>query len=107
MSTELPILQRRVADFVEAHELEAPVYARTLDLASEVGELAKEVLKGTGYGRRQFEPPHGRDDELGYVLFALVYLANSTGADLEAALDGALHKYQKRLGSESDAGSGR
>lgn len=69
--------------------------------------MAKEVLKGTGYGRRQFEPPHGWDDELGDVLFALVCLANSAGADLEAALDGALHKYQKRLGSESDAGPGR
>lgn len=107
MRAELPTLQQRVANFVETCELEASVDVRTLDLASEVGELAKEVLKGTGYGRRQFEPLQGWENELGDVLFAIVCLANTTGVDLEAALDGALHKYQERLGSKSDAGSGR
>lgn len=107
MRAELPTLQQRVANFVETCELEASVDVRTLDLASEVGELGKEVLKGTGYGRRQFEPPRGWEDELGDVLFAIVCLANTTGVDLEAALDGALRKYQDRLESKSDAGSGR
>ena len=107
MNTELPAFQQNVETFVEAYGLKAPIHARALDLTSEVGELAKEILKGTGYGRRHFEPPHGWDDELGDVLFALICLANSTGVDLEAALAGALHKYQERLGSEHDAGSGR
>lgn len=107
MSQEFSDLQSRVAEFVEESGLEAPVYARTLDLASEAGELAKEVLKGTSYGSRSFEPTKDWQDELGDMFFALVCLSNSTGVDLESALDNSLQKYRERLGSRSDAGSGR
>ncbi len=100
-------MQEFVAAFVEEHGLEAPVYARALDLASEVGELAKEILEGTGYGRAPFEAPEGWTGELGDALFALVCLANSTGVDLEAALVGTLEKYRERLALGGDAGSGR
>lgn len=40
--------QDSVARFVEAHQLEIAVSARVLDLVSEVGEIAKEILKSTG-----------------------------------------------------------
>ena len=40
------------------------------------------------------------------ALFALVCLANSTGVDLEVALDGTLEKYRQRLALGGDAGSG-
>ncbi len=106
MSIELTLIQHRVAEFVAEYELEAPIHARTLDLTSEVGELAKEVLKGAGYGCRRFEPPQGWQDEMGDVFFALLCLANSTGVELEAALAGSLHKYRERLESQSGAGSG-
>ena len=53
---ELPVLQKAVARFVETHGLQAAVQARLLDLVSEVGELAKEALKGTRYGREPFRP---------------------------------------------------
>ena len=103
-------LQRAVAQFVEAHGLEAPVHARALDLASEVGELAKEILTGTDYGRAPFEAPEGWTAELGDALFALVCLANSTGVDLEVDLevdlDGTLEKYRERLALGGGAGSG-
>jgi NTP pyrophosphatase (non-canonical NTP hydrolase) len=75
-----------VASFVEDEGIEAPVEARLLDLASEVGELSKEALKATNYGRAPFHPSGGWASELGDVLFVLVCLANSTGVDLEAAL---------------------
>lgn len=107
MSVELSILQKQVAEFVEKNGLEAPVHARTLDLTSEVGELAKEALKGTGYGREQFDSSQDWDNELGDVFFALLCLANSTGVDLETALEDALMKYRGRIESRSDAGSGR
>lgn len=45
--TDRPSFQQTVSDFVQAHNLEASVHARLLDLASEVGELSKEVLKGS------------------------------------------------------------
>jgi NTP pyrophosphatase (non-canonical NTP hydrolase) len=100
-------LQGSVAAFVDEYGLEAPVHARALDLASEVGELAKEILDGTNYGRAPFEAPGGWTAELGDALFSLICLANSTGVDLEVALAGALEKYRERLALGGDAGSGR
>ncbi len=101
-----PDLQRRVAGFVEEYGLESPVQARVLDLISEIGELSKETLKATGYGREAFQKPESWDDELGDVFFSLVCLANSTGVDLEATLDGALEKYRTRFAGRGGIGSG-
>lgn len=100
-------LQRIVASFVEEVGIETPVEARLLDLASEVGELSKEALEATNYGRSPFHPPDGWVGELGDALFVLGCLANSTVVDLEAALKGALGKYRERLALGGDAGSGR
>jgi len=105
--SEMSTLQRTVATFVEEAGIEAPVEARLLDLISEVGELSKESLEATSYGRDSFRPPDGWAGEMGDVLFALVCLANDTGVDLESALDGALDKYRRRLTLGEDAGSGR
>jgi NTP pyrophosphatase (non-canonical NTP hydrolase) len=99
--------QERVGRFVAAHGLDAPVEVRLLDLVSEVGELAKEVLKGSDYGRAPFVPPEGWDGELADTLFALLCLANSTGVDLDTALTAALAKYADRLATRGAAGSGR
>jgi hypothetical protein len=49
--SEMSILQRTVASFLEGAGIEAPVHARLLDLASEVGELSKETLEATNYAR--------------------------------------------------------
>lgn len=99
--------QQAVARFVEEYDLEASVEARLLDIVSEVGELSKEALKATSYGREAFRKTDGWSDELGDTLFSLVCLANSSGVDLEAALDQALDKYRRRLAARDNAGSGR
>jgi NTP pyrophosphatase (non-canonical NTP hydrolase) len=99
--------QRTVARFVERHDLQIPVQARTLDLVSEVGELAKEVLEGTDYGRKPFAPTDEWAAELGDAFFSLVCIADSTGVDLQAALEGALAKYERRIARRGDLGSGR
>lgn len=99
--------QNLVARFVAEHGLDASAPARALDLVSEVGEVAKEVLKGTDYGRREFQPGSNWSSELADCFFALVCLANSTDVDLEAALARALEKYRARLSEKGDAGSGR
>ena len=104
---KLPTLQQTVAKFVTEHGIEAPIHVRLLDLSSEIGELSKEYLKSTDYGREPFEEPtDGWQDELGDGLFSLICLANSTGVNLEAALKGALDKYEERLRRAGDAGSG-
>ena len=93
--------------FVETHKLETSVLPRVLDLVTEVGELAKEVLTTTDYGRTPFRPSESWREELGDVFFALVCLANSTDVDLENALQQALDKYRERLAQKGDAGSGK
>lgn len=103
----LPGYQRRVADFVDAAGMRAGVESRTLDLVSEVGEVAKEVLKATQYGEAPFDTPPDWADELGDLFFSLACLANATNVDLDRALDGALAKYRARLTTRGDAGSGR
>jgi hypothetical protein len=42
--------QQRVAAFVATHDMDAPPAYRLLNVASELGELAKEVNESTGYG---------------------------------------------------------
>lgn len=103
-------MQTLVYDFVTKYTLQTDVQSRVLDLTSEVGELCKEVLKATNYGKSEL--PHGAisadwAEELGDVLFSLICLANSTNIDLDTCLQETLSKYQKRVESNNNVGSGR
>lgn len=102
--TDLAELQRAVDAFTAAHALDVPLDARLLDLAAEVGELAKERLKGTDYGRGD-GLARGWADELGDALFVLACLANATNVDKETALRAALAKYERRIAARGRAGS--
>jgi NTP pyrophosphatase (non-canonical NTP hydrolase) len=103
--TAMYAAQQAVAEFVQRHSLETDVEHRLLDLVSEVGELAKEVLKGTQYGRIPATLAPNWQTELGDVLFSLLCLGNTTNVDLENALREALEKYEQRLAARRDAGS--
>lgn len=103
----LPDFQQNIATFVADHRLEAPVETRLLDLVSEVGELAKEVLKDSNYGSQPIQLSSAWADELGDVLFSLTCLANSTGVNMDSALLKAMQKYGNRLEEKGEAGSGR
>jgi len=100
-------LQALVAEFVHKHGLDADIEARLLDLVSEVGELSKEALRGSAYGGKEFRVTGAWGSEMGDVLYSLVCLANATGTDLGAALRDAMAKYEARLATKGDAGSGR
>lgn len=93
----MDILQTRVGAFVEKHGLETDIAHRLLDAVSELGEVAKEVLKGSRYGSQPFTPTENWELELGDVLFSLICVANLTGTDLEAAVGRALKKYEQRI----------
>ncbi len=100
-------LQKRVAQFIADNEMASKPEFRALDLASEVGEVAKEILKMTDYGKAEARPRDEVKGELGDVLFALIALADSLDVDLEDALEMVLAKYASRLkkgsaGSESE-----
>ncbi|MDG5819682.1 MazG-like family protein [Natronococcus sp. A-GB7] len=97
--------QRRVAAFVDDHDLETPPAYRLLDLVSEVGELAKDANESTAYGAEP-DALEISSDELGDVLFALLALADDLEIDADDALEEAVEKYGERLEESGSAGSG-
>lgn len=94
--------------FAKTHDLLHTPEAHALDLVSEMGEVAKELLLATDYGKRPFQPSLSRPhltDEMGDVLYSLCVLATAVNVDLDEALAGALAKYQKRVDGKNHAGS--
>lgn len=98
--------QSNVAAFTSEHGLDAPLSARILDVVSEVGELAKEVLEGSAYGAKAPVLRASWEGELGDLLFSVLCLANQTDVDLEVALAATLDKYRGRMASTGTPGSG-
>ncbi|WAA12316.1 MazG nucleotide pyrophosphohydrolase domain-containing protein [Fervidibacillus halotolerans] len=100
-------VQRKIKKFTEDKQINSPVEIRILDLASEVGELSKEVLKSTNYGEKEFKKTKGWDNEIGDVLFSIICIANETDTNLEDSLNLVLEKYEKRFASKGNIGSCR
>ncbi len=96
--------QSIVAEFCERHNLNGSVETRLLDTLSELGEVAKEVLKSTDYGSAEFKFREELKSEIGDVFFSLITLANELQISLDEALNGALQKYERRL-AKGGAGS--
>ncbi len=100
-------LQEKVKEFCRLHRLESPPEHRVLDTMSELGEVAKEILKMSDYGRKPTKYRPEVESELGDLFFSLITLANIFNIDMEEALNMVLKKYEKRLnqgsaGSEND-----
>ena len=100
-------LQKEIAAFLDAHDLRCDPATRALDLASEFGEVAKEILKGSDYGKRPVDVTADLREELGDLAFSLYALAAEIGLDLDSATQAAVIKYKTRLSDRGDAGSGR
>ncbi|SDL06123.1 MazG nucleotide pyrophosphohydrolase domain-containing protein [Natronincola ferrireducens] len=94
---ELSALQKIVNGFTQEKGMNTKIEIRMIDIASEVGELSKEVLKGTNYGEKEFAPTQGWEEELGDVLFSLICIANETNTNLEDSLMTVLDKHEKPL----------
>ncbi len=100
-------LQKKIKEFCKVHNLESPPEYRILDIISELGEVSKEMLKMTDYGRKPAQFREEMKSELGDLLYSLVAIANSLNVDLDEAIKIVLAKYEKRLkkggaGSEND-----
>ena len=100
-------IQNSVQAFSKGMGIIAEPEIRMLDLTSEVGELSKEILKGTDYGKKPLELTEAWKEEIGDVLFSLICIANETDIDLESCLKLALDKYQKRYEEIGNLGSGK
>jgi threonine synthase len=107
LKTPLPATdwQQRVIDFIRRYRLRHDPSVHALDLVSEVGEVAKEVLLATDYGQRspQFRPE--LTEELGDAFYSLLALTDACGVDADSALNAALKKYEHRLAERGNAGS--
>jgi len=97
-------IQAKIKSFCIEYDMESPVEVRMLDTISELGEVAKEILKMNDYGTRPAKYRMEFKSEMGDLLFSVVTMANSMDIDLSEALDEALEKYKKRM-KKGSAGS--
>lgn len=96
----------RVSEFNDELDLELAPEHRMLDLESETGELAKELLTASEYGDGEFEATEAFVDEFGDAYYSLLSLADECGIDPEEALESSMEKYRERFESEGSVGSG-
>lgn len=96
--------QEKVNEFIEENNLEGTTAFRILDLVSEVGEIASDATKTTGYGISEDELSV-KEDEIGDALFSLLAVASDLGVDAESALEKSLEKYGERIESSGSPGS--
>ena len=89
-------LQEKVKKFCKTYNLDRPVEYRVLDTMSELGEVAKEILKMSDYGQKPVKYKEEIKSELGDLFYSLITIANSFDIDLEDALNIVLEKYEKR-----------
>ena len=88
--------------FIAQHHLETQPAYSLLDIMSELGEVAKELLQGTDYGRSPGEADPGRmQEKIGDLMFAVAYLSTLYDVDPEAAMWESVRKFERRL----DAGN--
>ena len=99
-------MQNIVEEMIKKYDLDSPVELRYIDLTSEIGELGKEILKSSNYGKTNFEKTEELKLEIGDVLFSLICTANCLDIDLSEALDNVLEKYNKRFSEKGNIGSG-
>lgn len=103
-------MQNKVKNFNDnkaCHKNPMSVPARLLDIASELGELAKEYLKHSKYGTQPFELKEDFKEEYGDVIYALISLANELDISCEECLEISLNKLKTRMDKNNCMGSGR
>ena len=103
-------MQNLVKDFnnqKNCHREPMPVYARLMDIESEVGELEKEYLKSSNYGTKDFEVTDDFKEEFGDVVYAILSLSNELEISVEECLNISLEKMKKRMEKNNSFGSGR
>ena len=101
-------MQKKVEEFnknKQVHQTPMPVYARLLDIQSELGEIAKEYLKNSNYGTNSFQLTNDFIMEYGDVLYSFLSLAEELNIDANQALDKVIEKYTNRIKKYNSMGS--
>lgn len=97
--------QTLAAQFAEAHNLQHDPGVYALDVMSELGEVAKELLLASDYGRQPTSATPNMAGELGDALYSLCMLATAVDIDLDKALQTTLKKYEQRWQTKGHTGS--
>ena len=90
-------MQKSVEKFIDEFSLRTNAEIRYIDLVSEVGELGKELIKATNYGKNDFKITEQTAGEIGDCLFSLLALCCELDINAETALESALQKYRRRF----------
>ena len=98
-------MQKMVEDFILKNDLKTDVPTRYIDLVSEIGELGKEILMSTDYGKKSFTTSAPMTDEVGDCLFSFLALCHELGINAQDALYNSLEKYERRLEKKGDISS--
>lgn len=98
-------MEKLVKNFNEKYMRKLPASIRMLDITSEVGELAKEVIKCQNYSETEFKTSSDLKMELGDCLYSLISFAFECDIDPAGALSEAIEKYQKRFTKKGHIGS--
>lgn len=98
-------IQGKVKQFCKENNIDSSVENKMLDLMSELGEVSKEILKSTDYGKKPLENNENLKLELGDVFYSLITVANDLDIDLDETLNLALNKYKQRLQDKGSIGS--
>ena len=98
-------MQNTVKRFVMQNSLERNEKIWYIDLVSEIGELGKEILKETDYGKKDYALHETSVEEMYDCLFSLLALCCEMNIEAEKALTYAINKYQKRKKCKGDIGS--
>ena len=95
----------KVYDAVQKYQLSCGYEARYIDLVSEIGELGKELLKGSDYHKSSLHLSESTAEEMGDCLFSIIALCQELSIDPASALDLVLEKYKQRFAVKQGIGS--
>ena len=99
--------QELIKEFCIKYNLHSDEKISYMDLVTEIGELGKEIIKGTDYGTKKFEKTNNLEIEIGDSIFSLICLCNRLDIDMNTALDSVIQKYTERFEKKGDIGSGK
>ena len=98
-------MQKSAETFIDKYNLRTDISTRYLDLVSEIGELGKEIIKSTKYGKEDFTVNSQVVGEMGDCLFSLLALCSELNIDAQDALCKVLTKYERRFDEKGSIGS--
>ena len=98
--------QYEVEKFMQNCPQPMTIHSCLADVASELGEVAKEVNIGNLWGREEeFDFRPNAKTELGQLLFTVYQLAEMMGIDADDALDDVLVDFRERYRRQGHTGS--